>query len=123
MVEENEGLKNLSDYSDELKLKERLKQDKRGKEALKTQLQRDLSAKQTVEELEEYAPLADEICDSPSFREQFCKLYRSRKVSDTLEIVELVGEILSPIDLPFAIGGLIALKITKKIADVYCKDS
>lgn len=123
MTDQEKGkFENLWDYSEELEFRLRIQQQKRGEEATKASIQRDLLAKQEIEELKKYAPLADEISNSPTFKERFCQLIANKNIHYIGDILEIGSDILLEFNFPVGLTSLVLIKLSKIAVNQYCGD-
>lgn len=113
---DNEELRGyLEDIQEFKRERERLDNVRRQNERL-------LRIKQISSRLKQAAEFAQWIVDAPKFKKQFCLLYNNSITKTTLDISEIVVNILSSKELPPAIAALviIALKKTRNFLEKYC---
>lgn len=70
------------------------------------------------QELVELAEVADDIAESPQFKDKFCEAYE--RTGSVADLAELVATILFPANPPIVIGGLITVKLARIVIDNYC---
>ena len=121
MTDQKKGkFENLYDYDDELGGRLRIQQQKKGEEATKASIERDLLAKQEIEELKKYAPLADEISNSATFKERFCEFIANKNTDHIDDILDIGTDILLAFNLPLGLISLVLIKLSKIVVDEYC---
>jgi hypothetical protein len=120
--QEKDKYESLFNYSQELELRIKVQQQRKALEAKEAETEIAFLGKLDMDEAEEYAPLADEISDSPTFKQRFCQLIANKNIKYLGDILDVATTIALEFNLPLGLVTLVVVKISKIAVNKYCDD-